>query len=145
MSNILAAIGLGQLEWLEARVAQKRRVFRWYKELLGGEPGLSFMPEAQTGRANRWLTVVQLDKDFGATPEAVRQALEAENIEARPVWKPMHLQPVFAGCRMFGGAVSEALFSRGLCLPSGTALTFEDVERVAGIVLQTGIQHRKRA
>jgi len=145
LSNILAAIGLGQLEWLEARVAQKRRIFRWYKELLGGQPGLSFMPEAHTGRANRWLTVLQLGEEFGATPEAVRQALEAENIESRPVWKPMHLQPVFAGCRMFGGAVSESLFARGLCLPSGTALTFEDAERVAGIVLQAGKQHRKRA
>jgi len=145
LSNVLAAIGLGQLEWLEARVAQKRRVFRWYKELLGSQPGLSFMPEAPTGRANRWLTVVQLNKDFGATPEAVRQALEAENIEARPVWKPMHLQPVFAGCAMFGGSVSEALFARGLCLPSGTALTFEDVERVAGIVIQAGKKHGKRA
>ncbi|MGE4263990.1 MAG: DegT/DnrJ/EryC1/StrS family aminotransferase [Desulfovibrio sp.] len=146
LSNILAAIGLGQLEWLEARVAQKRRIFRWYKELLGQTPGLSFMPEAASGRANRWLTVLQLDEgQFGATPEAVRQALEAENIEARPVWKPMHLQPVFAGCRMFGGAVSEALFARGLCLPSGTAMTFADAERVAGIVLRAGKQRGKRA
>jgi dTDP-4-amino-4,6-dideoxygalactose transaminase len=146
MSNILAAIGLGQLEWLEARVAQKRRIFRWYKELLGEEPGLSFMPEASTGRANRWLTVALLDeKQFGATPEAVRQALEAENIEARPVWKPMHMQPVFAGCRMFGGAVSEALFARGLCLPSGTAMTFADAERVAGIVIRAGKKRGKRA
>jgi dTDP-4-amino-4,6-dideoxygalactose transaminase len=131
LSNLLAAVGLGQLEWLEARVAQKRRVFRWYQELLGGLPGLDFMPEAETGKANRWLTVIQLDETCAATPEAVRQALEAENIEARPVWKPMHLQPVFAGCRMFGGAVSEGLFKHGLCLPSGTAMTREDVERVA--------------
>ncbi len=134
LSNLLAAVGLGQLEVLEARVAQKRRVFRWYQELLGGLPGLSFMPEAATGKANRWLTVLQLDESLAATPEALRQALEAENIEARPVWKPMHLQPVFAGCRMFGGAVSEGLFRRGLCLPSGTAMTREDVERVAGVL-----------
>jgi len=134
LSNLLAAVGLGQLEWLEARVAQKRRVFRWYQELLGGLPGLSFMPEASTGKANRWLTVLQLDEGLAATPEALRQALEAENIEARPVWKPMHLQPVFTGCRMFGGTVSEALFRRGLCLPSGTAMTHEDVERVAGVI-----------
>jgi dTDP-4-amino-4,6-dideoxygalactose transaminase len=145
MSNILAAIGLGQLEWLEARVAQKRRIFRWYQELLCEEPGLSLMPEAPTGRGNRWLTVIQLGEEFGATPEAVRQALEAENIESRPVWKPMHMQPVFAGCRMFGGAVSETLFARGLCLPSGTAMTREDAQRVAGIVIQAGRKGRKRA
>lgn len=145
LSNILAAIGLGQLDVLEARVAQKRRVFRWYQELLGGQPGLSLMPEAATGRANRWLTVALLDEDFGAEPEAVRQALEAENIESRPLWKPMHLQPVFAGCRRFGGAVSEGLFARGLCLPSGTAMTREDVERVAAIVLRAGRKRGARA
>lgn len=144
MSNILAAIGLGQLDVLEARVAQKRRVFRWYREALAGQPGLGFMPEAATGKANRWLTVLQLDKAFGAEPEAVRQALEAENIESRPVWKPMHLQPVFASCRMFGGGVSEALFARGLCLPSGTAMRREDAERVAGIVIQAGRKGRER-
>lgn len=145
LSNILAAIGLGQLDVLEARVAQKRRVFRWYQELLSGQPGLSLMPEAATGRANRWLTVAFLDEDFGAAPETVRQALEAENIEARPLWKPMHQQPVFAGCRMFGGAVSEGLFARGLCLPSGTAMTREDVERVAAILLRAGRKRGARA
>lgn len=134
LSNLLAAVGLGQLECLEARVAQKRRIFRWYKELLANVPGVSFMPEATTGKANRWLTVLLLDEGCPATPEALRLALEAENIEARPVWKPMHLQPVFAGCRAFGGAVSEALFRRGLCLPSGTAMTRKDVERVAAII-----------
>jgi len=135
LSNILAAIGLGQLDVLEARVAKRRRIFRWYEQALLGLPGISFMPEAAYGKANRWLTVVEIDaKDFGATPEAVRLALEAENIEARPVWKPMHAQPVFAGCRVFGGAVAEELFARGLCLPSGTAMTEDDVARVAGIV-----------
>jgi len=138
MSNILAALGLGQLEVLEARVAQKRRIFRWYKEALADQPGLTFMPEAANGKANRWLTVVQMNEPFDAAPEAVRQALETENIEARPVWKPMHLQPVFAGCRVFGGQIAEALFERGLCLPSGTAMNREDVDRVAGIVIQTG-------
>jgi len=139
LSNVLAAIGLGQLEMLEARVAKRRQIFRWYREALGGLPGVSLMPEAATGKANRWLTVLQVDeKAFGAGPEALRQALEAENIEARPVWKPMHLQPVFAGCRAFGGAVSEGLFARGLCLPSGTAMAREDVARVAGIIAQTG-------
>jgi len=139
LSNILAAIGLGQLDVLEARVAKRRRIFRWYEQALFGLPGVSFMPEAAYGKANRWLTVMQIDaKEFGATPEAVRLALEAENIESRPVWKPMHAQPVFAGCRLFsgknGGAVAEEQFARGLCLPSGTAMTEDDVARVAGVV-----------
>lgn len=135
LSNILAAIGLGQLDVLEARVAKRRRIFHWYQEALSGLPGLAFMPEAAYGKANRWLTVLQLDaKAFGATPEAIRMALEAENIEARPVWKPMHAQPVFAGCRVFGGAVAEEQFARGLCLPSGTAMGQDDVARVAGFV-----------
>jgi dTDP-4-amino-4,6-dideoxygalactose transaminase len=143
LSNILAAIGLGQLEVLEARVAARRRIFRWYQEALAGLPGLTFMPEAAYGKGNRWLTVLQLDaKAFGATPEAVRVALEAQNIEARPVWKPMHLQPVFAGCRAFGGAVAEEQFARGLCLPSGTAMTEDEVARVAGII--RGFRHKGR-
>lgn len=145
LSNVLAAIGLGQLDMLEARVAQKRRIFRWYKELLREEPGLSLMPEAPTGRGNRWLTVIQLGQDFGATPETVRQALEAQNIESRPLWKPMHQQPVFAGCRAFPCAVAETLFRHGLCLPSGTAMTREDVERVAGVVRRAGAAGRKQA
>jgi dTDP-4-amino-4,6-dideoxygalactose transaminase len=135
LSNILAAIGLGQLDALEARVAKRRRIFRWYQEAFADLPGLSFMPEAAYGKSNRWLTVLQIDaKAFGATPEAIRQAMEAQDIEARPVWKPMHAQPVFAGVRMFGGAVAEELFARGLCLPSGTAMTQDDVARVAGII-----------
>jgi dTDP-4-amino-4,6-dideoxygalactose transaminase len=139
LSNILAAVGLGQLEVLEARVAKRRLIFRWYREALGGLPGITFMPEAATGKANRWLTVLLLDEEtFGASPETVREALEAQNIEARPVWKPMHLQPVFAGCRMFGGPVAEDIFARGLCLPSGTAMTREDVARVANIIRATG-------
>ena len=93
------------------------------------------MPEASYGRSTRWLTCLTLDPAaFGATREDVRLALEAENIEARPVWKPMHLQPVFEGCRMRGGAVSERLFDLGLCLPSGSSLTEADRERVIGIV-----------
>ncbi len=97
------------------------------------------MREARYGRSNRWLTVMLIDAEtFGANPEQVRLALEAENIEARPVWKPMHLQPVFAGTRMCGGAVCEDLFHRGLCLPSGTQLTAADQERIAGIVQACG-------
>lgn len=143
LSNILAAIGLGQLDVLEARVAKRRRIFHWYGQALSGLPGISFMPEAAYGKSNRWLTVMEIDaREFGATPEAVRAALETENIESRPVWKPMHMQPVFAGCRVFGGEVAEEQFARGLCLPSGTAMTEDDVARVAGIV--KGFRHKGR-
>ncbi len=135
MSNLLAAVGRGQLRVLRDRVAARRRVFSWYEELLGDLPGVAFMPEAEFGRATRWLTCLTIDPElFEATREDVRLALEAENIEARPVWKPMHLQPVFEGCRVYRGSVSERLFEFGLCLPSGSAMTREDVERVAGVV-----------
>jgi dTDP-4-amino-4,6-dideoxygalactose transaminase len=135
MSNVLAAIGRGQLAVLEQRVAAKRQVFAAYQQLLGELPGISFMPEASYGRCNRWLTVILIEpSQFGATTEQVRLALEAENIEARPVWKPMHLQPVFRGCRVRGGEVSEQLFRTGLCLPSGTALTHAEIERVAQVI-----------
>jgi dTDP-4-amino-4,6-dideoxygalactose transaminase len=135
LSNILSAIGRGQLRVLDERVAAKRRIFEHYRELLAGLPGIEFMPEAPRSRSNRWLTVILIDPaQFGATNEQVRLALEAENIESRPIWKPMHLQPVFQGCRVRGGAVSERLFRTGLCLPSGTAMTGSDLERVAGII-----------
>lgn len=135
LSNILAAIGRGQLRVLGERVAAKRRIFEHYRELLAGLPGIEFMPEAPHSRSNRWLTVILINlAQFGATNEQIRLALEAENIESRPIWKPMHLQPVFQGCRVRGGAVSERLFSTGLCLPSGTAMTDSDLERVAGII-----------
>lgn len=132
LSNVLAAIGRGQLERLGERVAARRRTFERYRERLGGLPGLAFMPEAPWGRASRWLTVVTLDRErFGAGPDEVRRALEAEDVEARPVWKPMHLQPLFAGRRAIGGAVAEGLFATGLCLPSGSALTEAEVDRIA--------------
>lgn len=135
MSNIAAAIGRGQLETLDRRVEARRRNFERYVKLLGDLPGIEFMPEAPYGRCTRWLSCLTIDPVvFGATREDVRMALEAENIEARPVWKPMHLQPVFAGCRVVGGAVSAELFAKGLCLPSGSSLTRWDAERVAGVV-----------
>lgn len=124
MSNILAAIGRGQLQVLDERVAAKRRIFERYRKELSDLPGISFMPEPAGCRSNRWLTVILIDEShFGTTPERVRLALEAENIESRPIWKPMHLQPVFKQSRIRGGAVSERLFRQGLCLPSGTAMT----------------------
>ena len=136
MSNILAAIGRGQLRVLDDRVDARRRIFAYYKEELGDLPGIEFMPEAPYGRSNRWLTVILITpEEFGANREAVRLALEVQNIESRPIWKPMHLQPVFKECRMRDGAVSEDLFNRGLCLPSGTALTEEDLDRVTAVIL----------
>ena len=139
LSNLLAAVGRGQLEVLDQRVAARRRNCARYRELLGDLPGIDFMPEAAYGRSNRWLSVVTIDpRVFGADREAVRLALEAADVEARPVWKPMHLQPVFAGCRTIGGRVSEELFARGLCLPSGSAMTDGDLERVAGLVRAVG-------
>ena len=96
MSNILAAIGRGQLKVIEQRVKKKHEIFEYYKAALGDLNGIEFMPEASYGKSNRWLTVVLITPDkFGADREDVRLALEAENIESRPVWKPMHLQPVF--------------------------------------------------
>lgn len=135
LSNILAAVGRAQLEVLEERVQARRRNFDFYQEMLGHLPGLTFMPEASWGRHNRWLTVLLLDPAIaGVDREAVRLALEAENIEARPVWKPMHLQPVFADYGVVGGSVAEQLFDQGLCLPSGSSLSREDTSRIVQII-----------
>ncbi|MBI5102993.1 MAG: aminotransferase class I/II-fold pyridoxal phosphate-dependent enzyme [Nitrospirae bacterium] len=135
MSNIVAAIGRGQLRVLNERVERKRWICDYYRKALADVPGVEFMPEASYGRATRWLTVILITPEaFGADREAVRQALEKENIESRPVWKPMHLQPVFKGAPMRGGAVCEDFFCRGLCLPCGTAMTEVDLQRVADII-----------
>ena len=136
MSNVLAGIGRGQLRALPERIAARRRNFERYQAALGGVPGIGFMPIAGYGEPNYWLTCITIDPDqFGASREDVRLALEARNIEARPVWKPLHLQPVFAGCRVRGGAVAAAVFARGLCLPSGSSLTGEEHERICAILL----------
>ena len=138
MSNILAGIGRGQLEALEERVVRRREIFDGYRRRLGDLPGITFMPEPAGCRSNRWLTVIQIDPAaFGADTHAVREALEADNVEARPLWKPMHLQPVFRGATLWKAgeeAVSARLFARGLCLPSGTAMTDADLDRVCAIV-----------
>jgi len=138
MSNVLAAIGRGQLRTLSERVAIRRRIFGRYAQGLQDLPGIEFMPEAPYGHATRWLTCLTIDAArFGADRETVRLALEAENIEARPAWKPMHLQPVFAGARVFGGAMSERIFRDGLCLPSGSSLSDQDQDRIISIVRAT--------
>jgi len=135
MSNVAASIGLGQLEMLPTFVARLREIAQWYENTLGDIPGVQFMPEAAYGEGNRWLTVMLVDdKICGVSSEEIRLALEAENIESRPVWKPMHLQPVFKDVPCTGGDVSEELFRCGLCLPSGSALTENDLKRIAGII-----------
>ncbi len=143
MSNIVAAIGLGQLENLDRIIEKKRAVFASYRRLLGDAETIAFMPEAEYGRCTRWLTVLRIgaDKPSAAGAPSARvlrviDALERENIEARPVWKPMHMQPVFQGCRVYGGSVDQAIFTDGLCLPSGTGVSESDIERIAGIVRQ---------
>ena len=138
MSNILAGIGRAQLKILDERVDQKRKVFDFYHNALCDEPGIEFMPEATYGKCTRWLTCLLIDpKNFGATREDVRKHLDKNNIEARPVWKPMHLQPLFSSFRCRGGQISEDLFNRGLCLPSGTNLNQDHLERVVSAILST--------
>jgi len=135
MSNILAAIGRGQLKVLDERVKKKREIFDYYQKALADLSGIEFMPEAPYGRCARWLTVILITpEEFGVDRETVRLALETENIESRPVWKPMHMQPVFKGCKCVGGKVAEDLFNRGLCLPSGTAITEEELNRVVEVI-----------
>jgi pyridoxal phosphate-dependent aminotransferase EpsN len=138
LSNLLAAVGRAQLEVLADRVAARRRINARYRELLADVPGISFMPEAPYGRSNCWLTCILVDPAAaGTSREAMRLALEAEDIEARPLWKPMHLQPVYRDAPMIGGDVSAGLFEQGLCLPSGSALTEADQDRVVEILLST--------
>jgi pyridoxal phosphate-dependent aminotransferase EpsN len=135
LSNLLAALGRGQLRVLSDRVASRRRTCEYYGQALGALPGIAFMPEAPYGQPNCWLTCITIDPaQFGATREDVRGALEAANIEARPVWKPLHLQPVFAHCRVRSGAVAQDIFEHGLCLPSGSALTNTDLDRIITII-----------
>ncbi len=142
MSNLVAAVGVGQLRHVDAFVAKRRQIFEWYRERLADVEQVRFMPEAATGVATRWLTVVYFDGDGkmgeaggpGVVPERIWMALEAANIEARPVWKPMHLQPVFRGARVFGGSVAERLFANGLCLPSGTAMSEHDCDEVCTVI-----------
>lgn len=135
LSNILAGIGRGQLRVLEERVHQRRAIFERYSAALRDLPGIEFMPEASWGRHARWLTCLTIDAEaFGVNRESIRTALEIENIEARPVWKPMHLQPIFQEFPVYGGEVAEDLFIRGLCLPSGSSLGVADLDRVIKVI-----------
>src|ERR1700722_1410235 len=127
LSNLLAALGNAQLQGLDERVQQRRRINERYREGLGQLAGIRFMPVAEYGEPNFWLTCITVDpEEFGCDREALRLALESHDIETRPTWKPLHLQPVFAGRSTIGGAVSAAVFERGLCLPSGSSLSDHD-------------------
>jgi len=139
LSNIIAAIGRAQLQVLDERVATKRAIFDRYQQELAGLPGVDFMPEITEGKANRWLTIMTLNPELTTVrPMQVIEALESENIESRPIWKPMHLQPLFAQCPYFTHgeriSVSDSLFDNGVCLPSGTAMTAEEQNRVIDTV-----------
>ena len=129
LSNVLGAIGTAQMEALEARVIKKREIFEKYKKELAE---LEFMPEIANSRGNRWLTTA-LFKEKGAHLRVI-EALAKENIESRPLWKPMHMQPVFEGALAFTDGTSEEMFARGICLPSGTAMQDEEFARVVKIV-----------
>jgi len=137
LSNLLAAVGRAQLARLDGFVERRREINRRYRAALEGIDGVSFLPEAPGGRSTCWLTCVLLDEErLGVGPVQIREHLEAHNIEARPVWKPMHLQPVYRDCRVVGGTVADDLFRRGLCLPSGSALSREEQQRVVDAFLQ---------
>jgi dTDP-4-amino-4,6-dideoxygalactose transaminase len=132
MSNVVAGIGRGQLKVLDQRVAKKKYIFKYYKKELGSLEGLDFMPINDWNEPNYWLSVMTLKGKV--RPIDVMEALEKENIESRPVWKPMHMQPFFAEYDYVGGDVSEKLFENGVCLPSDTKMTDEDLERICGII-----------
>ena len=131
-------IGRGQLQVLDSRVEARRRNCEYYEEALSDLPGVAFMPEAGYGRCTRWLTCITLDpQQAGVDREQIRLALETRNIESRPVWKPMHLQPLFAEAPCYGGAVSERFFRHGLCLPSGSNLSEMELARVVAGIRET--------
>ena len=138
LSNVLAGIGRGQLVHLDERIAARRRIFDRYVEALGEVQGLSFMPEPSWSCSNRWLSAVLLTAPIKDSPLSVLERLESCNIEGRPLWKPMHLQPIFKGADYWphepGRDVSGDLFGRGLCLPSGTAMTEQQQDRVIAAV-----------
>ncbi|GJG88451.1 putative pyridoxal phosphate-dependent aminotransferase EpsN [Gemmatimonadetes bacterium T265] len=138
MSNVLAGIGRGQLCVLAERVAQRRAVFERYRTALGRARGVTFQPEASWGTHSRWLTVMFLKPGVAAiSPTTLIERLAAENIEARPVWRPMHTQPMFADCESVGGDVAERLYGTGVCLPSSSSLSADEQARVVTAVANT--------
>lgn len=136
MSNLLAGLGLGQLSRLDSMMARRREIFDRYVQSLA-PLGLEFMPEAPWGRSNRWLTCATLSEELACSPTDLLDALEAENIEARPIWRPMHTQPVCAGQEAVLSGVADDLYQRGICLPSGSSLDEQAQARVIGVIEQS--------
>ena len=131
MSNVLAAIGVAQMEVIEDRIIKKREIFKWYKEFLDDVDEISFMPELKNSRGNRWLTALTFDKtDFNK----IMKALEEINVESRPLWKPMHMQPLFKGSKTYLDGTSEELYKKGLCLASSTTMTKDDVKMICDVI-----------
>ncbi len=127
MSNVLAGIGRGQLEVLNLRVLQRRAIAFRYRDGLSDIPGISLMPQASYGLHTNWLSCFLIDeKEFGISRDELIKALDKANVDSRPVWKPMHLQALYAGCECFGGEVAVDLSKRGICLPSSSSLSLED-------------------
>src|SRR5215813_6717166 len=143
MSNVLAAIGRGQLRVLPERIQQRRAVFSRYRAAFASLPGIEPMPQPSWGQHTNWLSCFLIhEAQFGASRDGILAALAAQNIEARPVWKPMHVQPFWLGAERVGGAVAEELFARGICLPSSSSMPMADQERVISVVQE---QCRARA
>ena len=139
LSNVLAGIGRGQLEVLDERVRQRRAVAFRYRDAFADLPGIALMPQAPYGLHTNWLSCFLVDAErFGATRDDIIRALEARNIESRPLWKPMHLQPLYARCERFGGEVAEDLYRRGICLPSSSSLSREEQDLVVSNVRNVG-------
>ena len=135
LSNLLAAVGRAQLAGLDRRLARRKAINDDYRAALGDLPGISFMPDAPYGHSNHWLTCILVDAAAaGATRDDIRLALEAHDIEARPTWKPLHLQPLLADAPTVGGDVASEIFGQGLCLPSGSSLSDLDLQRVVGTI-----------
>ncbi|NQY23222.1 MAG: aminotransferase class V-fold PLP-dependent enzyme [Campylobacteraceae bacterium] len=131
MSNVLSAIGVAQMEVIDERVNQKREIFSWYKESLNDIEEITFMPELENSRGNRWLSTLVFGK---TSPNKIMEALDKINVESRPLWKPMHLQPLFKGSKTYLDGTSEELFKRGLCLPSSTIMTKDDVTIISDVI-----------
>lgn len=134
LSNVSAAIGVGQLEMIEQKVARRRAIFERYASALSSIPGVTFMPEPDYNRSTRWLTCLTVDPSAGRSAASVVEACNSRSIEVRSMWKPMHMQPVFADARFVGSGVCADLFENGLCLPSGSGLSDADVDRVIDAV-----------
>ncbi len=138
MSNIIAGIGRGQMRVLDERIRQRRANFEFYRGLLGSIDGITFQPEPEGYHSNRWLTTILVDPDVtGFTREDVRLSLAEDHIESRPVWKPMHQQPLYRKAKYYGNGISCKLFDQGLCLPSGSNLSGSERERITGVLQET--------